>query len=395
MAPRTGPRGVTIEDVANRAGVPTYVNTSSSQAPPIDAATLATYLFGGQAPGYGQRYGGFPTAAFGSAAIQGQAFQIADLARQAQALAAQRQADLVAAADRQQRIIESDTASEYRRQQRRAGQGLENILKNPLPQPEPIRSRHGYWYAAPDPNKLATFAASQEFKEGNKAAQAEREAAMKSRLAPVISQLESDLATQVDPAQGIAQALGAFTPSQLAQQIATSRYGYDPMLAAGLFGAQTDLDYAAQQQAIRDAQMSQMGYNVGMTNDEILASRLTPEEFQQYQLQKALGSYENTMGDTTAEDQDLFSVYGVLPGNDQERAIMMDDKFANVVANARATMMSQKSVDPRSAAGQIARGFLQQNPGEPARARLLDEILRQYAFLIEDPLAATNINVQL
>jgi hypothetical protein len=88
-------------------------------------------------------------------------------------------------------------------------------------------------------------------------------------------------------------------------------------------------------------------------------------------------------------------VYGVLPGNDQERAIMMDDKFANVVANARATMMSQKSVDPRSAAGQIARGFLQQNPGEPARARLLDEILRQYAFLIEDPLAATNINVQL
>jgi hypothetical protein len=392
---------VTIEDVANRAGVPTYVNTSSSQAPPIDAATLATYLFGGQAPGYGQRYGGFPTAAFGSAAIQGQAFQIADLARQAQALAEQRQADLVAAADRQQRTIESQTASEYRRQQRRAGQGLENLMRTPVPESNKVvygpegflvnRNRR----ESEDTRPAAILAASQSFKERSKALEADRKAAMESQLAPVISQLESDLATQVDPARGIAQALGAFTPSQLAQQIATSRYGYDPMLAAGLFGAQTDLDYAAQQQAIRDAQMSQLGYNVGMTNDEILASRLTPEEFQQYQLQKALGSYENTMGGTTAEDEDLFSVYGVLPSNDQEREIMMDDKFANVVANARATMMSQKSVDPRSAAGQIARGFLQQNPGEPARARLLDEILRQYAFLIEDPLAATNINVQL
>lgn len=377
MAPRTGPRGVTIEDVANRAGVPTYVNTSSSQAPPIDAATLANFLIGGQAPGYGQRYGGFPTAAFGSAAIQGQAFQIADLARQAQALAAQRQFDLESAAGEDIAQSRSAIASKYRYAQ---------------PSPEIARLGRAVQEAETPVQRML---ARGQMKAAMDAESTGRRGELSALVDPVQSRLQSDLATQVAPAQGIAEALGAFTPSQLAQQIATSRYGYDPMLAAGLFGAQTDIDYEAQQQAIRDAQMSQMGYNVGMTNDEILASRLTPEEFQQYQLEKALGAYENTMGDTTAEDQDLFSVYGVLPSNDQEREIMMDDGFANVVANARATMMSQKSVDPRSAAGQIARGFLQQNPGEPARARLLDEILRQYAFLIEDPLAATNINVQL
>jgi hypothetical protein len=349
----------------------------ATQGPPIDAAALANFLIGGQAPGYGQRYGGFPTAAFGSAAIQGQAFQIADLARQAQALANQRQFDLESAAGKDIAQSRSAIASKYRYAQ---------------PTPEVARLARAV-QDAETPEQKAAARAQLQSTMGTESTG--RRGELSALVDPVQSRLQSDLATQVAPARGIAQALGAFTPSQLAQQIATSRYGYDPMLATGLFGAQTDIDYQAQQQAIRDAQMSQMGYNVGMTNDEILASRLTPEEFQQYQLEKALGSYENTMGDTTAEDQDLFSVYGVLPSNDQEREIMMDDGFANVVANARATMMSQKSVDPRSAAGQIARGFLQQNPGEPARARLLDEILRQYAFLIEDPLAATNINVQL
>ena len=371
MAPRTGPRGVTNEDVARRAGVSYVYAPTTNQPAPVDASALANFLIGGQAPGYGMKYGGFPTAGYGQAAIEGQAYQIADLARQAQALAAARQAELVASADRQLRPIESQTASEYRRQQHRAGQAVENLASNPV----------------------AQYAASKMFQEKNKILQAERKASLESQKAPIVNQLQEDLASQVYPAQQIAEGLGSFTPSQLAQQIAVSRYGYDPMLASGLFGAQTDLGYASQQQAIQDAQLRAMGYNTGLSTDEILAQQLSPEEFQQYQINKALGSYENTMTDYTQEDQNLFDVYGVLPSNNQEREIMNNPEFANVLVNARKAMSEQKSVSPTAAAGQIARKFLLDNPTKPAEARLLDDILRNYAFLIEDP--TSNLNIVL
>jgi len=351
-------------------------------------------LIGGQAPGYGMKYGGFPSAGYGQAAITGQAYQIADLARQAQALAAARQAELVASADRQLRPIESQVASEYRRQQHRAGQVVENLMDTPAPTSKVTYGPEGFAVNIPeDIRPVALFAASRAFKEQNKRLEDERRAAMEAQRAPIVSQLESNLASEVRPAQGIAEALGSFTPSQLAQQIAVSRYGYDPMLASGLFGAQTDLGYVSQQQAIQDAERRAMGYNTGLSTDEILAQQLSPEEFQQYQINKALGSYENTMTDYTQEDQNLFDVYGVLPSNDQERAIMNNPEFANVLVNARKAMSEQKSVSPTSAAGQIARKFLLDNPTKPAEARLLDDILRNYAFLIEDP--TSNLNIVL
>jgi len=393
MAPRTGPRGVTNEDVARRAGVSYVYAPTTNQPAPIDASALANFLIGGQAPGYGMKYGGFPSAAYGQAAITGQAYQIADLARQAQALAAARQAELVASADRQLRPIESQVASDYRRQQRRAGQTVENLLEKAAQKPVPIMGPGGMYYVPEDIRPVALFAASRAFKEQNKRLEDERRATMEAQSAPIVSQLESNLASEVRPAQGIAEALGSFTPSQLAQQIAVSRYGYDPMLASGLFGAQTDLDYVSQQQAIQDAERRAMGYNTGLSTDEILAQQLSPEEFQQYQINKALGSYENTMTDYTQEDQNLFDVYGVLPSNDQERAIMNNPEFANVLVNARKAMSEQKSVSPTSAAGQIARKFLLDNPTKPAEARLLDDILRNYAFLIEDP--TSNLNIVL
>ena len=95
MAPRTGPRGVTNEDVANRAGVTyVYAPETPAQQNQMNQQALLSYVLGGQAPGYGMKYGGFPTAGYGQAAIEGQAFGIADLARQAAQQAAVREAEL-------------------------------------------------------------------------------------------------------------------------------------------------------------------------------------------------------------------------------------------------------------------------------------------------------------
>jgi len=369
MAPRTGPRGVTIEDVANRAGVGTYVMAPATQGPPIDAAALANFLIGGQAPGYGQRYGGFPTAAFGSAAIQGQAFQIADLARQAQALANQREDQLRYDAGRQVAQSRSAIASKYRYAQ---------------PTPEVARLARAIQDAETPEQKAAARAQLQSTMETESTG---RRGEVSALVDPVQSQLRSDLQTQVGPARSIAEALVPFTPAQLAQQIATSRYGYDPMLAAGLFGAQTNLDYDAQQQAIRDAQMSQMGYNVGMTNDEILANRLTPEEFRDYQLKKALGSYENTMIDPTVQDRKLERSYGVSPSSissvdvETAREVMFDDKFLNSVNSYKDALKNNDEgfVSAEEAANSLARDYLEKG-GDPVRARILLDILRQYSF---------------
>jgi hypothetical protein len=220
---------------------------------------------------------------------------------------------------------------------------------------------------------------------------ASRQQELTAREAPILAQYESDVAQQVAPARSLAEALGSFTPSQLAQQIAVSRYGYDPMLASGLFGAQTNLDYADQQQAIQDAQLRAMGYNTGLSTDEILAQQLSPEEFQQYQINKALGSYKNTMTDYTQEDQNLFSAYGVVPSNNMERQVMLDPKFYNIVEQSKTAMMEQSGVNPTAAASAIARQYLIDNPNQTARAVMLEDILRNYAFVIEDPTSGYNI----
>jgi hypothetical protein len=374
MAPRTGPQGVTIEDVARRAGVGTYVKAPPNQPPPIDASTLANFLIGGQAPGYGRKYGGFPTAGYGQAAIEGQAYQIADLARQAQALAAARQAELESAAGQDIAQSRSAIASKYRYDYQPSAE---------------VQQAGSELQAAETP--LAQMLARAKMKSVMGEEQGGRRAELTALETPIQSKFESDVAQQVAPARGIGEALGSFTPSQLAQQIAVSRYGYDPMLASGLFGAQTDLGYASQQQAIQDAQLRAMGYNTGLSTDEILAQQLSPEEFQQYQINKALGSYENTMTDYTQEDQNLFSAYGVVPSNDMERQVMLDPKFYNIVEQSKTAMMEQSGVNPTAAASAIARQYLIDNPNQTARAVMLEDILRNYAFVIEDPTSGYNI----
>ena len=408
MAPRTGPQGVTNEDVARRAGV-TYVYAPATNQPTtIDPAMLNAYLIGGAAPGYGMKYGGFPSATYGEAAITGQAYGIADLARQAAQQAQAQQAQLLAEADRRQQVIESTTASDYRRRQREAGQRLENLLANPVTQVDWPDKPQGFYSAdlkaqkeaeyrrqqrlaaESDAYPVAVFLAKRMFQEQNKRLQEQRQQSLEQQLSPIQRQLEADYRAQVAPSLAIAEALGSFTPSQLAQQIAVSRYGYDPMLAAGLFGEGVNTAYANQQEAARQAQLQAMGYNFGLTNDEILASQLSPEAFQQYQLAKATRAYEAATSDTAAQDEQFISQYGAAPSNNTERQIMSDPAFYTVFQQGIQQMQQMQVSSPAQAASAVARAYLQQNPANTVVAVLLEDLLSRYAF-VSQPLIPVDV----
>lgn len=365
MAPRTGPQGVTNEDVARRAGV-TYVYAPATNQPTtVDPAMLNTYLIGGQAPGYGMKYGGFPSATYGEAAITGQAFGIADLARQAA-----QQAQI----EREQIALDYETdarralAAKYRYQ---PSQALESFIP-------PLEN-------ATETQKVI------------------REAALKSAIAEESRKRMSEMYDTNTPAYQAAQqkiaglpsvqlseALGVFTPSQLAQQIAVSRYGYDPMLAAGLFDEGVNTAYANQQEAARQAQMQAMGYNIGLSNDEILASQMSPEEFEQYQLAKAGRALETATSDTTAQDEQIAAQYGITPSNSTEREIMADPAFLALFQKGIAEMQKLTVSSPAQAASAVARQYLTENPTQTVRAILLEDLLSQYAFVAQ-PLVPVDV----
>lgn len=374
MAPRTGPRGVTNEDVANRAGV-TYVY--QPETPAQQQQALLSYVLGGEAPGYGMKYGGFPTAGYGQSAIEGQAFGIADLARQAAQQAAVREAELKGAASEDVGRNLQTVASKYRYDYRPSAQVRET----------------GMAVGEAD-TPLKQLIARAQMKAAVESEREGRQTELKNLQEPIFRKLETDIRSQVEPYRQVSQTLGAYSPSQLAQQIAVSRYGYDPMLAAGLFGGQTDINYATQVQGLEEAQRRAMGYDTSLTNDEILAQTLSPEEFQAYQLAKANAAYENaTKPNYSQEDVALFDVYGTTPSNESERQIMLDPSFRTLVEKSKQRMLeADAAINPNAEIANIVREFAQTG-GNPAYAVMLDDILSRFSFLVEPLGANVNVNV--
>ena len=363
---------MTNEDVARRAGVTYIYAPPTNQPAPVDQGALISYLIGGQAPGYGMKYGGFPTAAYGQAAVEGQAFGIADLARQAAQQAAQREYDLTQASRNEALANRQAVASKYRF----------NYQQSPLVEAVDYPT---------DGTGMQKLLAKARLKAAVETQRAGREAELQGMQDVVTSQYDKDIATQVTPSEQLAEAIGAYSPSQLAQQIAVSRYGYDPMLAAGLFGAQTDIAYDAQAQALQKAQMRARGYNIDMTADEMLAATMLPEEYNAYKLQQAEKARQNALKpDYSQEDIALYEIYGTTPSNDAEREIMRDEQFARIVEESKIIMRQSKSITPAAVASQLARNYA--NAGaDSVRALLLEDILSRYAFLVQNPLNQVDI----
>ncbi len=341
MAPRTGPRNVTNEDVANRAGVTyVYAPETPAQQNQMNQEALLSYVLGGQAPGYGMKYGGFPTAGYGQAAIEGQAYGIADLARQAAQQAVVREAELRAQREEQIAQVRGQAAEENRQYRR-----------------------------------IARF---------DQPAQ-ERRAEIKALEQPIQSQYDKDFVSQVKPYAQIANSLDVYTPSQLAQQIAVARYGYDPMLASGLFGTQMDMDYYDR---VQQAERQALGF--GSTNEEYLFDLLGPETYRDYQTRKAFQNFDQVFAEDFSEtDRTLQETYGVDPSSivnfdtDTARQVMNDNTFLASVNAYRASMETNEDdfMSGEEAANAYARDYLA-STGDPVRAQILLDILRQYSFLI-------------
>lgn len=349
MALRTGPQGVTNADVARRAGVNYAPAGLDNSSPPVNYDALIQYILGPQAPGYGQKYGGYPTAEYAKQAVLGQAFGMSDLAQQAAQYAQSNASDVYKKYAPQVKEV-TNYANNLNDSRLSRGRMLEEVGSSPA-----LRS-------------------------------AERAATR--------SDLTNQFANETAPSRNLADAFGAYTTSDFARQIAEKRYGYDPMLAAGLFGQDVNLSYDSQQQALADMQMRSQYPTFGMTQDEILANTMTPEEYSQYQYDKAYSSYNNVYDDTmfTELDNELIQAYGVDPSSitvyptETVREAMQSPDFLTLVQTSLQNMKTYADADVgltgTEIASKAAQDYNDQNPGQIVRAKILYEILKQLSFSV-------------
>lgn len=365
MAPRSGIRGVTIEDVADVAGQGSsvmrggYTFTRPSERPTFNLSVpdLIKGMTGTPINTAGQKYSGFPTATAQEAAILGSIipfYSIGDYARQ---LAEQRLGE-----------IGSETASDVRRmygpemlQQNALGPisipGVGNVapanvargnVADPAYQAAELAAKQAWRdlgiakLTGGLPDKLQEYqelldegfqlepAQQQEYEDlwrtQRGTAQdifAKQQAAEKaqadlallsrnltsSRLAGATgraAQAAEQVSQEVTPGMEFAQQVAEVPRYQLAQQMATQYFGMDPALAAGLFTPQVDIDYMDMMRDYEKASQLARGIDPNASvEDTLLTIDPSGQRLAAYQqeiaLQKEQALYEGA--NTASEDE--------------------------------------------------------------------------------------------
>jgi hypothetical protein len=373
MAPKIGPRGITIQDVQRVAnsGLPkdtgesqyVYAPTQSTQ-PAFSAIDLAAMLASKMQPGAGQKYAGYPTASMLQDAILGSALNFKDLgsyaATQANILGEPAQAAYLAALDNTD--PKSLLSTQLRGNQSLLRQGISKdpyvsaaqaaydktmsssgfapglggvTYSNFMGMSIPTDYSLGSDMTVSGQDAKARLAAAQyaaqmkllknvygdttftgglnDRLESNALEQAKTQAETTRQAA-----FQSSGALRADE---IARSIQDVPVSQLAQMMASS-YGVDPNVARAMFGAQTDVDYARSQAAL-DAANS--GVDTGMTEAEMILAyegRDALIEWQQGKAAAALygtpeeqarAAQDETDAQTAIFDQQVQTTYGVSP----------------------------------------------------------------------------------
>ena len=128
---------------------------------------------------------------------------------------------------------------------------------------------------------------------------------------------DASLAQQVTPYDTLAEGIGNIPLSQLAQQMAVQRYGYDPALAAGLFDQSVDIQALTDEQTLYGLMNPQLSYSP----EERIYQQYGQEGLDLYNEQQAQSSLYGTPTEQTdleqqqyAEvDTNLFGVYASTP----------------------------------------------------------------------------------
>ena len=316
MAPKVGPRGTTIQDVMNLAqngAQPVESNyvyaPPSTQPPATTAIDYAALLAGQPAPTYGQKYGGMPTAEYFKALNIGAAQQARNVGELARMQAEQANADLEQELE-QKAITQLATNLDY----------AKTMSKQPLLDPSKYTTQ-GYgptWFEDTARNKQDAYGAYMDRLNMYDLPSAQRQLTDTGFMIPgdttlganrntvaeqLAPQFTRDKNTQVQPYQDLADNILKIPLSQLAQQMAVQRYGYDPALAQGLFDQSVDI------QALQDEQtlFGLMNPDLSYTPEERIRQLYGQEGLDLYNQQQAQSSLYGTPTEQTALEQQEFA----------------------------------------------------------------------------------------
>ena len=374
MAPKIGPRGVTIDDVQNVAknGISqtdgtSYKSISQPAQPAFSAANLASMLASQRQPGYGEKYAGFPTASMMEQAILGSALGFKDLGTYAA-----NQRDILAE-PAQQAFADALDASKYDSLLSKQLSTNRQIVGRGISQDPQVaaaqkalndfygarglgtgRSKPSISYSSsgipttfnfadqpganPEAQNLAAELANAQY--GANMARLNAVSGTGDYAGDVQSQVKANALAQVTPqaeaarqaalrssgalrADEIARGINNLPVSQLAQIMASS-YGLDPNIARAMFGPQTDVDYAKAQASL---DLLNSGVDPGMTEAEMILTYEGPQALTEWQAGKANAALYGTPDEQLQAQQDeidaqtaifdlqIQNTYGVSPKN--------------------------------------------------------------------------------
>ena len=384
MAPKIGPRGVTIDDVQDVAtnGISqtgmkaTYESAYNPKQPVYNPELLAALMAGQAQPSYGEKYGGFPTQSMLNQAALGYALNIRDIGD----YAGYKAAELNAPLERELTSVK-DSADAY-------DLFAKEIAKGRAKQSN-IRSAFG----EKQPSGIMDLAGQQRAK-----AEADRQASIAKLRSDAEAAYTSGFNTQVSPYQQIAETIYDTPVSQLARQALTTQYGVDPNVARATFTEQTDLDYF---KLLRDAELAEQGIDFSMNEGELIYNARGPEAYRVYQEQKIYEAMYGTPAEQAKAQQDLidsqnapadaeiFNNYGIRPKEvtgadaDTVRALFLDPDFVSSWIRPSLEILEANKYEESGAdiAGQQAKAYLVQNPNNMLIARTLAAIIAEFDFL--------------
>lgn len=435
QAPKVGPRGTTIADVARVAAgdITGPRPITVPQPPPVNVRSVYDSLIGAPLATAGEKYGGFPTAAQADAFVRGEAYNAllagqmaqeeADRLREEAAI--QYETDInpmvggsLAAEQlaRNKRILAtplSDLALQMSGGRRNVSGQIpwEDLYGANMARMNAARGAGDYNKAAMD--RLRTVQAGIE--EGapppsywgqgmvDRAAAlrytpGESQAKLNARAMSVplgLQQMDRNLVESGATTVGeLANLISNLTPSELMQQVAVERLGYDPALAAGLYPATENLDYQNMLIAERNAELMSQGYDPTANVAELVLAQYGLEGLAQYQAQQAQNALYGTPSQQLAAeqnqqdaanalfDEEVRTEYGFDPARvantdpDFVRQLVMNPVFTEIFDDARQKIRSDG--DPFVIAADAAKDYLRQSGGDDLGAQVIGRILASF-----------------
>jgi len=366
---RTGPRGTTIDQVAQ---VASQGSSAIPPPPPIPqvapAQQLVQHTIGAPATTAGQKYGGFSTQSQLNAAVLGglqPIYELRDLALAQAEAAAQ------------------DVAQRYQP----ARQFAEAAYNRPVTEMAELEARRA---VSPLAGRDSLIGDIVDIGFQKKLAPIKQEE-LNARLA--LEDLQERQRAEIERLAGpYAQVLDYIegTPaSALAQQLAVQRYGIDPAMAAGLYGPEIDIARQREAQNLADLQLQEQmraaGLMPGMSTVERIFQTQGPEAALAYEDQQIRNQLDD-IADTQL-NTDLYNTLGVTMNDigsgaptELVRQWVTTPGNIDLINEAVASVQTlPPDVDRNDYISNVAANYYTQT-GDPVGAQFLANTLRALSF---------------